>query len=86
MKKEKDKIRYEVWRKLEELGLARFPRPVYGRIPNFIGAEKAASRLLNLREYIDARVVKVSPDSPQRFRGECLKEPQRFGEHSGMGE
>jgi len=73
MKQEKDKIRHEVWRKLEELGLARFPRPVYGRIPNFSGAEKAASRLLNLREYIDARVVKVSPDSPQRYiRYRCL--------------
>ena len=73
MKEEKDKIRYEVWRKLEELGLARFPRPVYGRIPNFIGAERAASRLLNLREYIDAKVVKVSPDSPQRYvRYRCL--------------
>jgi len=73
MKEEKDKIRHEVWRKLEELGLARFPRPVYGRIPNFIGAEKAASRLLNLREYIDARVIKVSPDSPQRYvRYRCL--------------
>ncbi|RLF99144.1 MAG: 5-formyltetrahydrofolate cyclo-ligase [Thaumarchaeota archaeon] len=73
MKEEKDRIRYEVWRKLEELELARFPRPVYGRIPNFIGAEKAASRLLNLREYIDAGVVKVSPDSPQRYvRYRCL--------------
>ena len=73
MKEEKDRIRYEVWRKLEELELARFPRPVYGRIPNFIGAEKAASRLLNLREYIDAGVVKVSPDSPQRsVRYRCL--------------
>ena len=73
MKEEKDRIRREVWRKLEELGLAKFPRPVYGRIPNFIGAEKAASRLLNLREYIDSRVVKVSPDSPQRYvRYRCL--------------
>ena len=73
MKEEKDRIRREVWRKLEELGLAKFPRPVYGRIPNFIGAEKAASRLLNLKEYIDSRVVKVSPDSPQRYvRYRCL--------------
>jgi len=73
VKEEKDRIRREVWRKLEELGLARFPRPVYGRIPNFIGAEKAASRLLSLREYIDSRVVKVSPDSPQRYvRYRCL--------------
>jgi len=73
VKEEKDRIRREVWRKLEELGLAKFPRPVYGRIPNFIGAEKAASRLLSLREYIDSRVVKVSPDSPQRYvRYRCL--------------
>ncbi|MCD6421617.1 MAG: 5-formyltetrahydrofolate cyclo-ligase, partial [Thaumarchaeota archaeon] len=64
---DKQRIREHVWRLLEEREVARFPKPIYGRIPNFIGAEKAASRLLNLREYIDSRVVKVNPDSPQRY-------------------
>ena len=70
---DKQRIREHVWRILEERGVARFPKPIYGRIPNFIGAEKAASRLLNLREYVDSRVVKVNPDSPQRYvRYRCL--------------
>ena len=70
---DKQRIREHVWRLLEERGVARFPKPVYGRIPNFIGAEKAAERILGLLEYRRARVVKVSPDSPQKFiRYRCL--------------
>lgn len=66
-------IRERVWRLLEERGVARFPTPVRGRIPNFVGAEDAARRILGLREYRGARVVKVSPDSPQRYiRYRCL--------------
>jgi len=73
MKKQKDEIRRAIWRILEERGVARFPRPVYGRIPNFVGAEKAAARILELEEYRRAKVVKVSPDSPQRYiRYRCL--------------
>ncbi|HDD43212.1 MAG TPA: 5-formyltetrahydrofolate cyclo-ligase [Nitrososphaeria archaeon] len=73
MKVEKQKIREHVWSLLERRGVARFPRPVYGRIPNFVGAERAAERILKLEEYRSARVVKVSPDSPQRFiRYRCL--------------
>ena len=73
MKAEKQKIREYVWSLLERKGVARFPRPVYGRIPNFVGAERAAERILKLEEYRSARVVKVSPDFPQRFiRYRCL--------------
>lgn len=73
MRVEKQKIREHVWSLLERKGVARFPRPVYGRIPNFVGAERAAERILKLEEYRSARVVKVSPDSPQRFiRYRCL--------------
>ena len=69
----KQEIRERVWRVLEERGVARFPRPVRGRIPNFIGAEEAADRLLSLEAYRNAEVVKVSPDSPQRrIRYRCL--------------
>jgi len=70
---EKQKIRERIWRLLEEKGVARFPKPVHGRIPNFVGAEAAAAKILELPEYASARVVKVSPDSPQRYiRYRCL--------------
>ena len=59
-------IRERVWQLMESLGVAAFPRPVRGRIPNFVGAEEAARRLASLPEFASARVVKVSPDSPQR--------------------
>ncbi|MCS7137143.1 MAG: 5-formyltetrahydrofolate cyclo-ligase [Candidatus Caldarchaeum sp.] len=62
----KQEIRVRVWRRLEESGLALFPKPVHGRIPNFRGAEEAAERLTMLKEYRDAEFVKVNPDSPQK--------------------
>jgi 5-formyltetrahydrofolate cyclo-ligase len=62
----KEKVRKDVWRTLERLNLAKFPRPVFGRIPNFVGAETAVKRLRELLEFQRARVVKVNPDSPQR--------------------
>lgn len=72
---EKQEIRERVWRLLEERGVARFPRPVRGRIPNFVGAEEAARKILGLDEYRRARVVKVGPDSPQRaVREACLRD------------
>jgi len=51
---------------MEREGIARFPRPVHGRIPNFDGAERAAARLAELDAFKGARVVKVNPDAPQR--------------------
>ncbi len=47
-------------------GVAAFPFPIAGRIPNFKGAEAAAARLTELPEFHDARTVKVNPDAPQR--------------------
>ena len=55
-----------VWRLMEERGIARFPRPVFHRIPNFVGAAKAARRLGELPEYKAAQTVFCNPDSPQR--------------------
>jgi len=63
---DKEEIRGRIWRLLEERSVARFPKPIWGRIPNFQGAERAALRLMELREVRAAGVVKVSPDSPQR--------------------
>ena len=61
----KQKLREEIWKYLEDRDLARFPRPVFNRIPNFVGAEKAASLIRKLTDFQKARVVKVNPDSPQ---------------------
>jgi len=62
----KARIRAEVWRRMEEAGVAAPPFPIEGRIPNFKGAPLAARRLCSTDDYGDADVVKVNPDSPQR--------------------
>jgi len=62
----KEQVRRRVWRLMEEFGVSRPPRPIYRRIPNFVGAETAARRLLELDEFKSAETVKVNPDSPQR--------------------
>jgi 5-formyltetrahydrofolate cyclo-ligase len=60
---------------MEASGVARFPLPLEGRIPNFVGAEAAAARLRDLEAWREAEVVKANPDSPQRpSRGMALKE------------
>ena len=62
----KDRLREEVYRRLEEAGVARPPLPIRGRIPNFVGADRAAEKLMELEGFVDASVLKVNPDSPQR--------------------
>jgi len=60
---------------MEEMGIATFPRPVFHRIPNFVGAEKAVQNLRELPEYKAARVIFCNPDSPQRaVREAALKD------------
>ena len=51
---------------MEEADVARYPRPVHHRIPNFEGADDAADRLATLPEFGGAGIVKVNPDTPQR--------------------
>lgn len=63
----KEDIRKKVWDEMEKKGISLFPKPIYGRIPNFIGADKAALKLIELPEFKNAKVVKVNPDSPQRM-------------------
>lgn len=51
---------------MEERGFATFPRPIFHRIPNFIGAKRAALNLRELPEYEVAKVIFCNPDSPQK--------------------
>lgn len=61
----KNEIRTRIWRLLEERGVSRPPKPIYGRIPNFEGAEKACEEASRLSEFRRASVIKINPDSPQ---------------------
>jgi 5-formyltetrahydrofolate cyclo-ligase len=62
----KQSIREQAWARLESEGLATFPRPIAGRIPNFRGAEQAAARLAETPAFRAAMTIKVNPDAPQR--------------------
>lgn len=71
---EKDRARQAVWNRLEAKGLARFPFPPHGRIPNFQGAKEAAHRLFELSFWNRVKRIKVNPDAPQRYvREEALR-------------
>lgn len=63
----KQQARDFVWSRLEEVGVARFPFPVQGRIPNFAGAQEAAERLGSFEAFVEAETLKVNPDSPQKY-------------------
>ncbi|SFR50606.1 5-formyltetrahydrofolate cyclo-ligase [Halogeometricum limi] len=62
---DKQSLRERVWDRMEADGIARFPFPPRGRIPNFVGAEDAAERLVETDAYRTASVLKCNPDSPQ---------------------
>jgi 5-formyltetrahydrofolate cyclo-ligase len=62
---DKQRIREEVWARLERARAALFPG-ARGRIPNFRGAAAAADRLAATAEWRRARAIKCNPDAPQR--------------------
>jgi len=62
---EKQALRERVWDDLEDSGVARFPFPPHGRIPNFAGASDAADRLAEQPEWKEATTIKANPDAPQ---------------------
>jgi len=63
---DKAATRQWVLEQLSEQRVARFPFPIRGRIPNFVGAEAAARRLVTLAPLAGASIVKANPDAPQR--------------------
>ncbi len=60
---DKDQVRHDVWRHLDETGAG--VGPVWSVIPNFVGADTAAWRLAQTPEWKAARTVKCNPDPPQ---------------------
>lgn len=76
---DKQALRERVWSELEAKGVARFPRPVWGRIPNFEGSEEAAERLRGLEAYRSAELVMINPDAAQlAVRELALREGKRL--------
>ncbi|MGD0496490.1 MAG: hypothetical protein ABSB28_10730 [Candidatus Bathyarchaeia archaeon] len=59
-------LREEIWRKLEAEGVARFPLPCFGHVPNFECSDKAAQNVRLLTEWKEAKVVFVNPDFAQQ--------------------
>jgi 5-formyltetrahydrofolate cyclo-ligase len=57
-------VRERIWELLVRERASRFPG-ARGRIPNFVGAERAARLLETLPEWQVARTVKANPDAPQ---------------------
>ncbi|MFC3956768.1 5-formyltetrahydrofolate cyclo-ligase [Halovivax cerinus] len=75
----KEIARERVWDDLEESGVARFPFPPHGRIPNVAGASDAAARLATQPEWQDAETVKANPDAPQLpVRRRALRDGKRL--------
>src|SRR3990172_4410145 len=60
----KEDLRRKVWQLLENNGVHRFPGS-QSRIPNFICAERAATRLAELAVWKKARAITINPDAPQ---------------------
>ncbi|MDI6643370.1 MAG: 5-formyltetrahydrofolate cyclo-ligase, partial [Candidatus Hodarchaeaceae archaeon] len=62
---DKQAIRERVWHELEAAGVAAFPKPIRGRIPNFVGSAEAAARLRSLPAYKSAKTIFANPDAAQ---------------------
>jgi 5-formyltetrahydrofolate cyclo-ligase len=72
---EKDQLRNKIWELLEQKKVAIFPLPVFDRIPNFVGSDKAANLVRTLWEWKKAKVIFANPDFAQKkVREFVLKE------------
>ena len=71
----KDDIRKRIWDFLEDNNLVAFPRPCYGRIPNFTGSDEACERVRRVSEFKEAKCVFCAPDRVlKRIREIVLEE------------
>jgi len=71
VKTAKKALRKEIWTRLEAEGVARFPLPCFGHVPNFEGSDKAAQNIRLLKEWTEAKVIFVNPDFAQQKIREC---------------
>lgn len=58
----KDEIRKKIWHLLEENNITDFPRPCFGRIPNFKGSRSVSEKVRELPEFKGAHAVFCAPD------------------------
>jgi len=70
----KDDIRQRIWERLERENIAAFPRPCFGRIPNFVGNDVATMHLLELPEFRAARCVFSAPDHALKMARDLVLE------------
>lgn len=78
-KGEKQKLREKIWKAMERKEIAKFPRPVFGRIPNFENVKKATENLCDTPEYKKAQSIFTNPDSPQQsFREKALHDGKKI--------
>jgi len=60
--KSKQEIRRKIWQTLEDENIADFPRPCFGRIPNFVGSKEASEKIKEIPEFKKAKCVFCAPD------------------------
>ncbi|MEW5761098.1 MAG: 5-formyltetrahydrofolate cyclo-ligase [Candidatus Thermoplasmatota archaeon] len=60
--KSKREIRKIVWDYMEKNNIVSFPRPCYGRIPNFLNSNIACERMVELEEFKNANCIFCAPD------------------------
>ncbi|GBC99415.1 hypothetical protein HRbin17_01939 [bacterium HR17] len=70
----RERIRQRVWNTMRDAGVLSFPLDAFGRVPNFIGADRAAALLAEQPEFIRARCVFVAPDHVLRRVRELVLE------------
>lgn len=75
LEEEKRLLRETIWGEMTKKKMAIFPLPCFGRIPNFVGSEKAADKVRSLHEWKNASIIFANPDfAQQRVRENALKE------------
>lgn len=58
----KEEVRQYIWQMLEDRNIADFPKPCFGRIPNFVGSRDAAEEIRKLQEFKQANCIFSAPD------------------------
>lgn len=72
-------LREQVWNTLSQRRAAVYPTPPHGHHPNFVGASKAAERLMALEAFLEAEVLLAGPDQVLKpLREAILKSGKRL--------